>query len=126
MADTIKCGGKDVLHNTLVWETCRNRHTNTNGTDWGWIEGTPVSVCWSNDSAFDRKAAGLVCKEHNDWLEQQKPIALRIVEARDEVDRVEKHRLRVATELARIDEQHGDAVRKLLALQADACHAPKD
>lgn len=117
MADTIKCGGKDVPHNTQPWETRANRHSNTDGTRWGWIEGAPGNICWSNNSQFNEAAAGRVCKEHNDWLEQQKPIALRIVEARAEVERVEKHHLRVATELARIDILRVAAIGKLSALE---------
>ena len=79
---TINCGGKDVPHNTVTWRVATNRHTNTDGTSWGWIEGAPGNVCWSNSTgAFNREKAGVVVAEHNRWLEEQKPITLRIIEA---------------------------------------------
>lgn len=39
-----------------------NRHLNTDGTEWGWIEGCSKNICWSNNtSKFNRdKAAKLV------------------------------------------------------------------
>ncbi len=84
---TINCGGKEVPHNTMPWRVATNRHTNTDGTAWGWIEGTPSNVCWSNESSkFNREKAGIAVAEHNRWLEEQKPIELRIIEATERVD----------------------------------------
>lgn len=80
--ETINCEGKEVPHNTVPWRVATNRHPNTDGTSWGWIEGAPGNVCWSNSgSSFNREKAGKAVAEHNRWLEEQKPIALRITEA---------------------------------------------
>jgi len=60
-----------------------NRHTSTSGNRWGWIEGADGNVCWSNDegSQFTEAEAGKVAREHNEWLEQQRPLDVRIMEA---------------------------------------------
>lgn len=108
MQTTINCGGKEVPHNTVPWRVATNRHTNTNGTAWGWIEGAPGNVCWTNsNSAFDREKAGAVVAEHNRWLEEQKPITLRIVEA---------------TERANVARRKAEAARQ----EADKCDAALD
>ena len=67
---TINCGGKEVPHNTAPWRVATNRHTNTDGTSWGWIDGAPGNVCWSNErgSNMNREQAGRIVAEHNDWL----------------------------------------------------------
>ena len=84
---TMNCGGKQVPHNTASWRVATNRHTNTDGTAWGWIEGAPGNVCWSNESSkFNREKAGIAVAEHNRWLEEQKPIELRIIEATERAD----------------------------------------
>lgn len=81
---TINCEGKEVPHNTMPWRVATNRHPNTDGTSWGWIEGAPGNVCWSNStSKFNREKAGEAVAAHNRWLEEQKPIALRIIEAKN-------------------------------------------
>lgn len=88
MTDTIRCGSKDVFHNTVVWQMRTNRHTTCNGHSWGWIEGAPGNVCWSNDSRdFDFSKASSAITAHNQWLEQQTPIELRIVKLREKIDR---------------------------------------
>ena len=84
---TINCGGKEVPHNTAPWRVATNRHTNTDGTPWGWIDGAPGNVCWSNkNSKFNRDKASHAVAEHNRWLEEQKPIELRIIEAAERAD----------------------------------------
>jgi len=105
---TINCKGKEVPHNTVPWRVATNRHTNTDGSSWGWIDGAPVSVCWSNsDKSFNREKAGAVVAEHNRWLEEQKPIALRIIEA---------------TERANAARRKAEAARQ----EADKCEASLD
>jgi hypothetical protein len=108
MQTTINCGGKEVPHNTVPWRVATNRHTNCDGTAWGWIEGAPGHVCWTNETKkFDREKAGAVVAEHNRWLEEQKPIALRIIEA---------------TNVASKARQKAEAARK----EADDCEAALD
>lgn len=41
-----------------------NRHTNCDGTLWGWIEGCTNNVCWSNNKEFNYDAAR---KFVDDW-----------------------------------------------------------
>lgn len=75
--------GKTFTHNSKKWGCCTNRHTTTSGNCWGWIEGAPGNVCWSNDSkSFDQYAAIDVCSFHNKWLEEQSPIEIRVMEQR--------------------------------------------
>jgi hypothetical protein len=54
-------------HAERRWEVMTNRHPNCDGTEWGWIEGAPGNVCWSNTygSAFTRADAERVAREHN-------------------------------------------------------------
>lgn len=120
---TIRCGSTDVPHNNQRWRTCTNRHPNTNGTSWGWIEGAPGNVCWSNDKSFDQAAAGECCRLHNEWLEEQTPLALRIVKAREiaahkrtQFNNAQQHadRLRAEFDTAAAE------VQRLESLQQDA------
>jgi hypothetical protein len=106
--ETINCEGNEVPHNTVPWRVATNRHPNTDGTSWGWIEGAPGNVCWSNSSsAFNREKAVKAVAEHNHWLEEQKPIALRIIES---------------TITATKARQKAEVARK----EADACEAALD
>ncbi len=108
MQTTINCGGKEVPHNTVPWRVATNRYTNCDGTAWGWIEGAPGNVCWTNETKkFDREKARAVVAEHNRWLEEQKPITLRIVEA---------------TERANAARRKAEAARQ----EADKCDAALD
>ena len=59
------CGQKIVpISENVTLTVHTNRHPNTDGTPWGWIEGCTLNICWSDNSNFTRdKARGLV----NDW-----------------------------------------------------------
>ena len=60
------CSGQPIIpiNNNVKLEVHTNRHPNTDGTSWGWIEGCTLNICWGNDSNFDYgKASELV----NDW-----------------------------------------------------------
>lgn len=76
---------KQIEHNTVPWRIATNRHTNCDGTSWGWIEGAPGHVCWSNERGsgtdMNREQAGKLVQEHNAWLERQRPVELRLNEA---------------------------------------------
>jgi len=96
--ETINCGGKEVPHNTVPWRIATNRHTNFDGSSWGWIDGAPGHICWSNDKSFNRAKAGAVVAAHNQWLEEQRPIALRIVDATEAANKA-----RERSEAARIE-----------------------
>ena len=44
-----------------------NRHPNTDGTSWGWIEGCDKNIVWSDDSkTFNYKIASKFVKDYND------------------------------------------------------------
>lgn len=66
----VAIGGKKIPHNDAIWEVKKNRHTNTDGTEWGWIEGAPGNVCWSNNKSFNRQKAGEAVAIHNAWLKE--------------------------------------------------------
>ena len=43
-----------------------NRHPNTDGSSWGWIEGCTLNICWSNsNNRFTRKDADAFVFEYN-------------------------------------------------------------
>lgn len=77
-------------HNSQRWRVATNRHTNTDGTAWGWIEGTRPEVFWSNAycSNLTREQAGTMVAEHNAWLEAQRPMAVRLLEARERLAKI--------------------------------------
>lgn len=81
-APSVSVAGVTVLHNSLGWRVCTNRHSNTDGTSWGWIEGAPGNVCWSGNKKFNRAAAEEMVMAHAQWLEDQKPLSIKLVEAR--------------------------------------------
>lgn len=78
-------------HNSQPWRVAINRHTNTDGTAWGWIDGTEPEVFWSNASGskLTREHAGKMVAEHNAWLEAQRPLAVRLLEAREQVAKID-------------------------------------
>ena len=62
----IDCSGQPIIpiNNGVTLEVHTNRHPNTDGTAWGWIEGCTLNICWGNDSSFNY---GKACKLVNDW-----------------------------------------------------------
>jgi hypothetical protein len=56
--DIIPIKGKKLSQHT-------NRHTNTNGSLWGWIDGCTLNICWSNNKSFNSVAASNIVKEYN-------------------------------------------------------------
>lgn len=75
--------GVTIRHNTARWEVKTNRHPETDGARWGWIEGAPGNVCWSNSQRFNSAAAGEAVKLHHEWLEAQKSPDVRYIEAKE-------------------------------------------
>lgn len=52
------------INNNVTLKDFTNRHHNSDGTSWGWIDGCTLNICWSNNSNFNHvKARKLV----NDW-----------------------------------------------------------
>lgn len=61
----------ETKHNEKKWAVRTNRHCTTNGYNWGWIEGAPGNVCWSDDPCnanLTRAKAYEVVEEHNAML----------------------------------------------------------
>lgn len=127
MSETINCGGAEVEHNSQAWQTMTNRHPTTRGRAWGWIEGAPGNVCWSNDpgSKFTSADARRVTTEHNTWLERQTPLALRITKQEEACARAAKrHAQAVATE-QRCAKDVAAEHAKLVTLQAEQGRASR-
>jgi hypothetical protein len=80
---SVTVGKVTVPHNTAPWRVATNRHPNLDRTDWGWIDGAPGNVCWSDNEAFNRAAAMELVRLHNQWLEDQKPFSIRLIEAQE-------------------------------------------
>lgn len=99
---SVMVGGRTIQHNNATWRLCTNRHRNTDGSPWGWIEGAPGNVCWSDNQAFNSVAASQAVHEHNQWLEDQKPLVLRLIEAceRQKSARIAYDRAKSAFEIA--------------------------
>lgn len=43
-----------------------NRHPNCDGSDWGWIDGCTLNICWSDNKSFNGKAAARIVSEYNE------------------------------------------------------------
>jgi len=87
---SVTVAGVTIAHNACNWRVATNRHPTIGGRSWGWIEGAPGNVCWSNDERFDEKAAGEAVKLHNDWLEEQKPPLMKLIEAAERQKKIAK------------------------------------
>jgi len=84
--ESVTVAGKTVLHNEHPWRTATNRHTNANGSSWGWIDQAPGNVCWSDNEAFNSAAASAMVRAHNQWLEDQQPLSIKIIKAKREYE----------------------------------------
>src|SRR5688500_10258470 len=80
--ESVSVAETTVERNAASWRVATNRHPSADGTAWGWIDGAPGNVCWSDNKRFNRAAAGEMVKAHNQWLEDQKPLSIRLIEAR--------------------------------------------
>lgn len=77
-----------IWHNEKTWYVKTNGHPNTDGTRWGWIEGTEPEVRWTNSGeTFNELDADQVVKEHAEWLAAQVPHDLRVIRAMQDVER---------------------------------------
>lgn len=58
--------GQDIIPIADKLEIKTNRHPNTDGTQWGWIEGCSKNICWSNDtSKFNYEKAAELVRSYN-------------------------------------------------------------
>lgn len=58
--------GQEIIpiNENITLSVHTNRHPNTDGTAWGWVEGCTLNICWSNNSKFTRDKARKIV---NDW-----------------------------------------------------------
>lgn len=122
---TVTVDGVTVHHNTVPWRVCTNRHSNTDGTSWGWIEGAPGNVCWSNNGRFRQASAIRMASLHNEWLEEQKPLAIRLIEARDAKDKAFKTYDRALREFQAAEQTYVRCNQHVLNLEAQFAKEPK-
>lgn len=113
-------GGTSIPHNAVKWDVRKNRHTTTEGRDWGWIEGAPGNVCWENGQRFDRHAAQEATRLHNQWLEDQKPIKIKIIEQQERVSMLLRTYEQYKTEHATAKQRYEEAKQELDALCTSA------
>lgn len=101
-----------MKHNLQPWRVATNRHPNTDGTSWGWIDGSHPVVYWSNEdrSKLKRAEAGKMVAEHNAWLEKQTPVELRLQKAREQ-------KARLIVDMERAQEAYSAACAKVAAAQ---------
>jgi len=64
------CCDQEIIPGSKKLSIYKNRHPNTNGSSWGWIEGCSKDVFWSNDNEFDYEKASEFVKNHNAKLEK--------------------------------------------------------
>lgn len=116
---SVTYSGKTVLHNTARWVVKTNRHTSTAGNDWGWIDGAPSNLCWSNDNTtFNYKAACEIARLHNQWLDEQKPLSIRLIEANEILDVARMALDKARAELADAESKYAIANEAVLELEA--------
>jgi hypothetical protein len=60
------CCGQDIIPipgKRLSQHT--NRHPNTDGTSWGWVDGCTLNICWSNNKSFNGERCSALIQEYN-------------------------------------------------------------
>ena len=59
--------GQEIIPIAEKLKIKTNRHPNTDGTAWGWIEGCTKNICWSDsNSKFNRQKAAELVSSYND------------------------------------------------------------
>ena len=59
------CGQEIIPIRGKKLSVYRNRHTNCDGTAWGWIEGCTLNICWSNNKQFNEQRARELAHRYN-------------------------------------------------------------
>lgn len=77
MGNSFIVDGHRFEHNERRWRVDTNRHPQTNGDSWGWIEGADGNVTWSGRDGYAR--AQRATSEHNAWLDAQEPPRLKLI-----------------------------------------------
>lgn len=115
-----------IEHNSYPWRVAKNRHPNTDGTDWGWIEGAPGNVCWSNNrgSRLTRAQAGELVAQHNAWLEKQTPVGVRLRKAKEKAAKIAKDVEDAEALAERVRAKLRDAEAAVAELEDEQAQAP--
>ena len=115
-----------IENNAYPWRVATNRHTNTDGTSWGWIDGAPGNVCWSNErgSNMNREQAGRIVAEHNDWLEKQTPVGVRLLKAKEKAANIATKVAEAEAQTERLRATLRDAETAIATLEDEQAQAP--
>jgi hypothetical protein len=65
------CWDQEIVPISKKLSIHRNRHTNCDGTSWGWIEGCDKNICWSNNDDFNIEKARKFVNEYNDLFKDR-------------------------------------------------------
>lgn len=60
------CCNKEIKPISKKLKIHTNRHPNTDGTAWGWIDGCDKNIVWSNNKEFNYDKASKFVKEYNE------------------------------------------------------------
>ena len=115
-----------IENNAYPWRVATNRHTNTDGTSWGWIDGAPGNACWSNErgSNMNREQAGRIVAEHNDWLEKQTPVGVRLLKAKEKAANIATKVAEAEAQTERLRATLRDAETAIATLEDEQAQAP--
>lgn len=61
----VDCCGQEIVPVRGKLQMYTNRHTNCDGTLWGWIEGCDKNICWSDNKIFGAEQARVLVKNWN-------------------------------------------------------------
>ncbi len=122
--ETVTVAGRTVPHNEYQWGIKTNRHTTTSGYNWGWIDQAPGNICWADDEHFNRSAASEMVSAHNRWLEDQKPLPIKIIQAKRRMKETEGTLAIASKTFEAAKENHLRAQTALNELLAKAGESP--
>ncbi len=81
MCNKPQCIGKDnsnqeivPVSKTRLLEVKTNRHTTCSGSEWGWIEGCTLNICWSDDKPFNKKKARELVNKWNESVKESSDV----------------------------------------------------
>lgn len=107
--------GTAYTHTDRKWIVCTNRHPNTDGTPWGWIEGAPGNVTWSGSS----KHAHAVVDAHNAWIDAQEAPALKLARLTPQLQRLGKERADLMARVQAIVSEEEAVAEQIRTIRGD-------
>jgi hypothetical protein len=91
--------GKVYEHNDRPWQVCTNRHPETNGDPWGWIEGPKGNHTWSGSSGRNRACE--VVRIHQEWLSACEHPRLKVAKVYPVMIKAEEDLVKLKADLVR-------------------------